>query len=83
VCDFCGTHCFCDAENGLLPRKRRAVVNAAGVAAPSAVDAAAVAVVDNAADAAPAVVDAGADAAAVVVDHAEFEGILALSAYDE
>ena len=77
---------------GLLPRKRRAVVDVVGVAAPAVVDAGAPA----AADAAPAVVEAGApaaadaapaaataDAAPVVVDNVEFEGIRALSAYDD
>ena len=68
VCDFCGTHCFCDAEEGLLPRTRGA---AAGLAAPVAALAA------NAA--APA-----ADAAApAVVEDVEFEGIVALRAYDD
>jgi hypothetical protein len=78
VCDNCGTHCFCEANKGLLPRKRRAVVDVTGVAAQAFVDAAAPA----AADAAPVVVDEAAPAA-VVVENVEFEGILALSAYDE
>jgi hypothetical protein len=76
VCDNCGTHCFCDAKKGLLPRKRRAVVDVVDAAPPAA------------AEAAPAVVDdatppAAADAAPAVLENVEFEGILALSAYDE
>ncbi len=94
VCDNCGTHCFCDAKEGLLPRKRRAVVAPAVVdtATPVAADAGvADAVVDAASpavaaadvDAAtPAAAAAVVDAAAVVKDVA-FEGILALSAYDD
>ena len=67
VCDFCGTHCFCDAEEGLLPRTRGA---AAGLAAPVALAANAAAPA-----AAPAVVN--------VVEDVEFEGIVALLAYDD
>jgi hypothetical protein len=85
VCDNCGTHCFCDAKKGLLPRKRRAVVDVAGVAAPAVVDDAAP---PAAADAAPAIVDnaappAAAEVAPAVVENVEFEGIVALRAYDE
>ena len=93
ACDYCGTDCFCDAEDGLLPRtlKRRApaVGDAAApavgdAAAPAGIDAAAPAVVGDAA--APVVVDTAppaAPAAPVVVEAVEFEGILALNAYDE
>ena len=69
ACDYCGTDCFCDAEDGLLPRTRKR-------RAPAVVgDAAAPVVVDTAPPAAPA--------APVVVEAVEFEGILALNAYDE
>ena len=89
MCDYCGTHCFCEAKKGLLPRKRGAVGGVAGVASPAVavahaavlnIDAAAPAVVDAAAPvpavAAPAVVE---DVAPAVVD----EGILALLAYED
>jgi hypothetical protein len=72
VCDYCGTHCFCEAKKGLLPRKRGAVVASPVAAAPAVVDAAA----PVAAVAAPAVVE---DVAPAVVD----EGILALLAYED
>jgi len=85
VCDYCGTHCFCDAKKGLLPRKRGAVVGVAGVVYPAVAHAA----VLHIHAAAPAVVDAAAPVAAVaavvedvapaVVD----EGILALLAYED
>jgi hypothetical protein len=97
ACDYCGTDCFCDAEDGLLPRTRKRRAPAVGdAAAPAGIDAAAPAVGDAAAPAvgdaaAPAVGDAAAPdtappaapAAPVVVEAVEFEGILALNAYDE
>ena len=85
MCDYCGTHCFCEAKKGLLPRKRGAVVGVAGVVYPAVAHAA----VLHIHAAAPAVVDAAAPVAAVaavvedvapaVVD----EGILALLAYED
>ena len=81
VCDHCGTHCFCDAEEGLLPRTRGAAVGA-GVAAVAPMGAVAAAAAPVGGVAAAIAGGAAAPVDGVAAADNAFEGIAALFAYD-
>ena len=82
VCDHCGTHCFCDAEEGLLPRTRGAAVGGAGVAAVAPMGAVAAAAAPVGGVAAAIAGGAAAPVDGVAAADNAFEGIAALFAYD-